>query len=322
MRLRHHPGRRRLPVRAGRRQPREQRPERQHQRLLGLPAQPAARAGRHLRPPVLRRCAGGEPDRPLRHDLAGPRLSRTAPGATLPAPRATSGPRAAIDGARTASIPWVVVGMHKPCITVGEYACDPGADLFNLLLSKKVDLVLSGHEHTYQRSHQLGLGAGCASAGARRLRRRLRRDSDNAFAQGAGSVAAVVGTGGVESLQRQQRRPEARLLRPASGAERQPDLGCAGRRGHRRLPAGLFVRGRRRDLHRLVHHHPRRHPEHPAGASFTSTCTDLTCTFDGSGSTDSGRDVAGYAWNFGDGTTGTGVTPPTPTPPPAPTPSA
>ena len=62
----------------------------------------------------------------------------------------------AIDGARAASIPWVVVGMHKPCITVGLYDCEPGAEMFNLLLSKKVDLILSGHEHNYQRSHQLG----------------------------------------------------------------------------------------------------------------------------------------------------------------------
>ncbi len=48
--------------------------------------------------------------------------------------------------------------MHKPCLSLGEYACDIGADLTNLLLSKKVDLVLSGHEHIYQRSKQLGAG--------------------------------------------------------------------------------------------------------------------------------------------------------------------
>ena len=50
--------------------------------------------------------------------------------------------------------------MHKPCITVGQYDCDPGPDLFNMLVSKKVDLILSGHEHIYQRSHQLALGTG------------------------------------------------------------------------------------------------------------------------------------------------------------------
>ena len=46
----------------------------------------------------------------------------------------------AIDRARDASIPWVVVGMHKPCLTVGDYGCEPGPDLYNMLLSKKVDL--------------------------------------------------------------------------------------------------------------------------------------------------------------------------------------
>src|SRR6478609_3094049 len=69
----------------------------------------------------------------------------------------------AIDSARSASIPWVVVGMHKPCITVGQYVCDPGSDLFNMLVNKKVDLILSGHEHSYQRSNQLALGTGCTS---------------------------------------------------------------------------------------------------------------------------------------------------------------
>ena len=43
-------------------------------------------------------------------------------------------------------------------------------------------------------------------------------------------------------------------------------------------------------------------------ASFTSTCTTLTCSFDASGSSDSDGTVASYAWDFGDGTTGTGKT--------------
>mgnify|MGYP006287533825 CR=1 FL=1 len=43
-------------------------------------------------------------------------------------------------------------------------------------------------------------------------------------------------------------------------------------------------------------------------ASFTSSCTDLTCDFDGSGSTDSDGSIASYDWDFGDGTTGTGQT--------------
>lgn len=44
----------------------------------------------------------------------------------------------------------------------------------------------------------------------------------------------------------------------------------------------------------------------PPTAAFTFTCTDLACSFDGSGSTDSDGSIAGYAWNFGDGSTGSG----------------
>ena len=46
----------------------------------------------------------------------------------------------------------------------------------------------------------------------------------------------------------------------------------------------------------------------PPTASFTQSCTNLSCTFNAGGSTDDGT-IVSYAWNFGDGTTGTGVTP-------------
>jgi len=52
-----------------------------------------------------------------------------------------------------------------------------------------------------------------------------------------------------------------------------------------------------------------RHNIVPA-ATFTSSCTFLVCSFDASGSTDSDGTIASYAWDFGDGTTDTGVTPP------------
>ncbi|MDX1577817.1 MAG: PKD domain-containing protein, partial [Gemmatimonadota bacterium] len=46
----------------------------------------------------------------------------------------------------------------------------------------------------------------------------------------------------------------------------------------------------------------------PPTASFTSSCTDLTCDFDGSGSSDSDGTITAYDWDFGDGNTASGVT--------------
>lgn len=47
----------------------------------------------------------------------------------------------------------------------------------------------------------------------------------------------------------------------------------------------------------------------PPTASFTDACTDLTCAFDGSASSDSDGSVASHSWDFGDGSTATGATP-------------
>ncbi|MFM9919167.1 PKD domain-containing protein [Lacisediminihabitans sp. H27-G8] len=49
-------------------------------------------------------------------------------------------------------------------------------------------------------------------------------------------------------------------------------------------------------------------PNVPPVAAFSSTTTDLTSSFDGSGSTDPDGSIVGYAWDFGDSNTGTGAT--------------
>lgn len=43
-------------------------------------------------------------------------------------------------------------------------------------------------------------------------------------------------------------------------------------------------------------------------ASFTFSCTDLSCDFDGTGSSDSDGSISDYSWDFGDGNTGSGST--------------
>ncbi|NHA69074.1 metallophosphoesterase [Phycicoccus flavus] len=71
--------------------------------------------------------------------------------------------RRTIRAARAEGIPWVVVGMHKPCLSVGVYLCESGTDLNDLLVGLEVPLVLSGHEHMYARTRSLALGPACPS---------------------------------------------------------------------------------------------------------------------------------------------------------------
>ncbi|ADB31799.1 PKD domain containing protein [Kribbella flavida DSM 17836] len=44
-------------------------------------------------------------------------------------------------------------------------------------------------------------------------------------------------------------------------------------------------------------------------AAFGASCSGSTCAFDGSGASDPDGTIAAYAWTFGDGATGSGVTP-------------
>lgn len=46
----------------------------------------------------------------------------------------------------------------------------------------------------------------------------------------------------------------------------------------------------------------------PPTSSFTYSCTDLACTFNGSASSDSDGSIVSYSWNFGDGSNASGVT--------------
>ncbi|HEX6955022.1 MAG TPA: metallophosphoesterase [Agromyces sp.] len=133
--------------------------------------------------------------------------------------------RRAIEGARDEGVPWVVVGMHKPCLTVGNYACDPGPDIVDLLVSSGVDLVLSGHEHLYQRSVQLGLGDDCASIAPDAISGACIVDAGSELEQGRGTVFVTVGTGGRELRDVHTDDPEAPYFAAWSGANAEPAYG-------------------------------------------------------------------------------------------------
>jgi hypothetical protein len=126
--------------------------------------------------------------------------------------------KAAVTGAHADGIPWVVVGMHKPCLSVGNYACDPGADVVDLLLATGVDLVVTGHEHLYQRTRPLALGAGCRTI-------RPGRFDAGCLAADGGTTFVTVGTGGTGLRDVHGSDSERRYFVALSGKNRDPSYG-------------------------------------------------------------------------------------------------
>jgi hypothetical protein len=217
---------------------------------------------------------------------------------------------AAIDGARAASVPWVVVGVHKPCLSMGQYGCDIGADLTNLLVSKKVDLVLHGHEHGYQRTKQLGLSTGCTAVQPGSVNSGCVADSDSDLVTGRGTVFATVGTGGVPLRDMNAADSEAGYFAAWSGLNANPTFGLLDVRATSdQLDARFVAASGGTFTDSFVIRRDTTTPNQPPTAVFTSSSSGLTASFDGSGSSDADGTVASHAWSFGDGTTGTGISP-------------
>lgn len=134
--------------------------------------------------------------------------------------------RDTIDQARIAGLKWVVVTMHENCITVGIKKCEIGEYILNLLVTKKVDLVLQGHEHGYMRTKQLHLNKNCGSITPKGYKKSCVTDSeDDSFKKGAGTILAINGTGGIELRNIDLSRPEKPFFEYWSGKNIRPAYG-------------------------------------------------------------------------------------------------
>jgi hypothetical protein len=131
----------------------------------------------------------------------------------------------AIDGARNSNIPWTLVAMHTPCFSLGQYGCVAGQALTNLLVSKKVDLVMTAHEHAYQRTHQLVVNGACPWIFPGNTVASCIANSANQVEQGKGTVFAGAGTGGAGEHDLHGDDPEAGYFATWSGANKNPALG-------------------------------------------------------------------------------------------------
>ncbi|WEK12911.1 MAG: PKD domain-containing protein [Candidatus Microbacterium phytovorans] len=213
---------------------------------------------------------------------------------------------AAIDGARAAGIPWVVAGMHYQCLSVGMYACPMGADLADLFVAKRVDLVLTGHEHLYQRTKQLAHGAGCTRLTVGGYEAACVVDADTSLTKGAGTVFLTVGLGGVQNRTVDQADAEAPYFAALSGQNLNSSYGFLSATltettmtAHFENAVGPFTDAFTIGDGAAV-------PNTAPVARADVTCTALTCAYDGRASSDVDGTVTSYAWTFGDGDAATG----------------
>lgn len=213
---------------------------------------------------------------------------------------------AAIDDARADGVPWVVVAQHKPCLSVGEHSCQSGPDLNTLLLDKRVDLVLTGHEHLYQRTAQLALRPGCAVVVPGEFDPDCIADAGDALAKGAGTVFVTAGTGGVTPRPVYPEDPEMPYFAATNGLATAA-FGYLDVRVTRDTLSAAFVTTAGTpfsDAFTVSALTPP--PNLPPVATFETTCTALTCTFDGSAAADPDGTITSWAWDLGDGTLASG----------------
>lgn len=142
--------------------------------------------------------------------------------------------------ARTRGIHWVVVGMHYPCITTGLHQCDAGEGILNFLVRRRVDLVLVGHNHMYERSKQLRLSKRCRHIGPRDFDAGCVADAgrDGRYREGRGTVFITAGTFGGHKREGGGKEPD----RPYFAAVNDQSYGFVRYRVRRGSIHGRYVR--------------------------------------------------------------------------------
>jgi Fibronectin type III domain/Calcineurin-like phosphoesterase len=133
----------------------------------------------------------------------------------------------AIDQARASGIKWVIVTEHKNYVTAGEKPDEIGSAFFNLLVQKKVDLLLQGHEHDYQRSHQLALSAGCPAVpkGGFNASCVVADGGSGTYVAGRGTVLVITGLAGQTARTIRTADPEVPYFAKMEGNALAPTFG-------------------------------------------------------------------------------------------------
>lgn len=131
----------------------------------------------------------------------------------------------AIHDARNKNIPWIVVYMHKNCISVGTKTCEIGTDILDLLIKEKVPVVLQGHDHTYQRSKPLKFSNACPEILDGIANPDCASSVGDTYDASEGTTILINGTGGKELYNINKADEESVYFRTTSGANKNPSHG-------------------------------------------------------------------------------------------------
>jgi len=136
-----------------------------------------------------------------------------------------------IDAARTANIHWVIVGMAEGCLFINSPSNSTPCstpDLLNLLVSKKVDLILQAHQHGYEAGKQLALNSTtCPTINTTAYDASCVVNASSMMTKGAGAVLLITGAGGQSLVNLDTTDPKTGYFRTWMGSNINPTFGVA-----------------------------------------------------------------------------------------------